>query len=76
MIFLKTGLRLMMKVGDAVRFKKTGRIGLVVDCFRRCIPDGNPNGDFNIEYRYKIACGEDIVNIPRSNFYNVLEVIQ
>ena len=65
-----------MKVGDAVRFKKTGKVGLVVDCFRRCIPDGNPNGDFTIEYRYKIACDEDIINVPQVGFYNVLEVIQ
>ncbi len=65
-----------MKVGDAVRFKKTGKVGLVVDCFRRCIPDGNPNGDFNIEYRYKIVCDEDIINVPQVGFYNVLEVIQ
>jgi len=65
-----------MKVGDAVRFRKTGKVGLIVEKLRRCVPDGNPNGDFTVEYRYKIACGEDIINIPQTRFYSVLEVVR
>jgi hypothetical protein len=39
-----------VKVGDLVKHKGFGKVGLVVDRFRRSIPDGNPNGDFIIYY--------------------------
>ena len=64
-----------MKVGDVVKFKKTGNIGLVLEKIRRCVPDGNPNGDFTVEYRYKVSFGDEIINIPQSNYSRFLEVV-
>ena len=64
-----------MKVGDVVKFKATGQVGLVLERLRRCVPDGNPNGDFTIEYRYKVSFGDEIVHIPQSNFCRYVEVV-
>tara|TARA_Y100001970_G_scaffold260131_1_gene341876 strand:+ start:289 stop:495 length:207 start_codon:yes stop_codon:yes gene_type:complete len=64
-----------MKAGDMVKLKKSGDVGIVLQKTRRCVPDGNPNGDFNIEYTYRIACGEDIFVVPHRNFHLVVEVI-
>lgn len=64
-----------MNVGDVVKFKKTGDIGLVLEKIRRCVPDGNPNGDFTVEYRYKVSFGGEIINIPQSNYSRFLEVV-
>jgi hypothetical protein len=64
-----------VKVGDLVKLKRSGRIGIVLQKIRRCVPDGNPNGDFNIEYTYRITCGNDIVAVPAHNFYMVVEVL-
>lgn len=64
-----------MKVGNVVRFRKTGKVGLIVDKIRRCVPDGNPNGDFVIEYRYKVSCGEELITIPHGTIWNIAEVI-
>ena len=75
MIFTATARRFTVKIGNAVKFRKTGKVGLIVEKTRHCVPDGNPNGDFTIEYRYKIACGEDIVNIPQSGFWSAVEVV-
>ena len=64
-----------MKAGDMVRLKKTGRVGIVLQRVTRYVPDGNPNGDFNVEYNYRIACGNDIVVVPHRNFHLAVEVI-
>ena len=64
-----------MKVGDAVKIRRNGEIGLIIQRTRRCVPDGNPNGDFNIEYSYKVACGEKIVTIPQRDAYAMMKVI-
>ncbi len=64
-----------MKVGDVVKFKKTGNIGLVLEKIRRCVPDGNPNGDFTVEYRYKVSFGDEIIIVSQSNYSRFLEVV-
>ena len=48
-----------MKVGDVVRLKVDGRVGLVIDRIRRAVPDGNPNGDFMIDYWHRVLFGEE-----------------
>tara|TARA_B100000700_G_scaffold272626_1_gene316354 strand:+ start:1672 stop:1878 length:207 start_codon:yes stop_codon:yes gene_type:complete len=64
-----------MKVGDMIKLKRSGRLGIVLKKIRRCVPDGNPNGDFNIEYTYKVACGNDIVSLPARNLYMSVEML-
>jgi hypothetical protein len=61
-----------MKVGDMVKLRSNGKIGLVVDRFRRSEPDGNPNGDFMISYRYRVLFGEEAMMIRNTA---ALEVI-
>lgn len=48
-----------MKVGDAVRLKRTNEVGIVVKKHRRSVPDGNPNGDFTFEYHWTVLFGTD-----------------
>jgi len=48
-----------VKVGDAVRLKRTNEVGVVVEKYRRSVPDGNPNGDFTFEYRWKVLFGTE-----------------
>ena len=64
-----------MKIGDMVKMKRSGEIGLVLQKVRRCVPDGNPNGDFNIECRYKIAVGDEVFVVPQRNFFHFAEVV-
>ncbi len=64
-----------MKIGDMVRLKKSGSIGLIVDKFRRCVPDGNPNGDFNIVHTWQVQCADSVVNIRQRDFFKVAEII-
>ena len=64
-----------MKVGDAVEMRRDGSVGIIINKIRRCVPDGNPNGDFNIEYSYKVACGEKIFIIPQHGSYSMMRVI-
>ena len=56
-------LRYMMKVGDVVKLRSNGKIGLVIDRFTRSEPDGNPNGDFMVCYRYRVLFGEETMII-------------
>jgi len=64
-----------MKVGDAVEMIGDGSVGIIIDKVRRCVPDGNPNGDFNIEYRYRVACGEKVFVVPQHGSYRIMRVI-
>ena len=64
-----------MKIGDMIRIKLTGKVGLIVEKIRKCVPDGNPSGDFNIEYHYRVSCNDGFVVIPQRNFFRVAEVI-
>ena len=65
-----------MKIGDMIKMKRTGKIGLILEKVRHCVPDGNPNGDFCIEYKYKVACDDKIVMIPAAKFHVHAEVIR
>ena len=49
-----------MKVGDVVRERCSGQVGLVVEKYRRAETDGNPNGDFTFVYRYKVLFGTEM----------------
>lgn len=64
-----------MKAGDMIKLKRSGRIGIVLKKIRRCVPDGNPNGDFNIEYTYRVACGSDIISVSDRNLYTSVELL-
>ena len=57
-----------MRVGDMVKFKRTGEVGLIIEKIRKCVPDGNPNGDFNIEYHWRISCNDKIISVPSKWF--------
>tara|TARA_R110001583_G_scaffold12612_8_gene55853 strand:- start:117 stop:314 length:198 start_codon:yes stop_codon:yes gene_type:complete len=52
-----------MKLGDLVRERCSGQVGLVVEKYRRAEADGNPDGDFTISYRYKVLFDTEIVMI-------------
>jgi len=65
-----------MKIGDMIKLKRTGEVGLIVETIRRCVPDGNPNGDFNIEYHYRIAIGDRFVTIPRAGWSRIAEMVR
>ena len=65
-----------MKIGDMIKLKQTGEVGLIVEKIRRCVPDGNPNGDFNIEHHYRIAIGDRFVMIPQAGFFRRAEVVR
>ena len=64
-----------MKVGDMVKIKESGQIGLILEKVMHRVPDGNPNGDFYIEFWYKIACDDEITMIPKYRFHTYAEVI-
>lgn len=49
-----------MKVGDVVKERCSGQIGLVVEKYRRAETDGNPNGDFTFSYRYKVLFDTEV----------------
>ena len=44
-----------MKIGDVVKLRWDGRIGLVTERFRRAESDGNPNGDFTVYYVHRVV---------------------
>ena len=50
-----------MKVGDVIKERCSGQVGLVIERYRRAELDGNPDGDFTISYRYKVLFGTEIV---------------
>ena len=61
-----------MKIGDAVKLRTSGQVGLVIDISRRAVPDGNPNGDFTFEYRYKVLFGEEAMVIRNRSSLEVI----
>mgnify|MGYP001326732658 CR=1 FL=1 len=52
-----------MKVGDVVKYRCSGQIGLVIEKNRRVLSDGNPNGDFMVYYRYKVLFDSETIMI-------------
>ena len=52
-----------MKVGDVVKERCSGQIGLVVGRYRHAEPDGNPDGDFMIHYHYRVLFGSEAVMV-------------
>lgn len=52
-----------MKIGDVVKERCSGQVGLVIEKLSRTEADGNPNGDFTISYRYKVLFGTEAVFI-------------
>ena len=52
-----------MKIGELVEWRGGSAVG--VKAHRRCVPDGNPNGDFTIERSWDILSGMDIVRVSR-----------
>ena len=65
-----------MKIGDMIKLKQTGEVGLIVEKIRKCVPDGNPNGDFNVEEYFRVAINDKFVVLPRAGFFRRAEVIR
>ena len=65
-----------MKIGDMIKLKRTGEVGLIVEKMRKCVPDGNPNGDFNIEHSYRVAIGDRFVVIPHAGWSRLAERVR
>ena len=61
-----------MKVGDVVKLKVNGKIGLVTDRIRRTEADGNPNGDFVIYYVHRVQFGEQSMVIKNHSSVEVI----
>jgi len=61
-----------MKVGDVIKDRYSGQVGLVVEKYRRTEPDGNPNGDFTISYRYKVLFDTKIVMVRNTRSVEVI----
>jgi hypothetical protein len=61
-----------MQVGDAVRLRADGRVGLVIARLSRPEPDGNPNGDFTISYRYRVLFGEKTMMIRNARSVEII----
>jgi hypothetical protein len=61
-----------VKVGNIVRERCSGRVGLVIEKYRRAEADGNPNGDFTISYQYKVLFGTETAMVRNTR---ALEVI-
>ena len=61
-----------MKVGDAVKERCSGRVGIVIEKYRHAEPDGNPNGDFNISYRYKMLFGTETLMVRNTSSFEIV----
>lgn len=61
-----------LKVGDAVKERCSGRVGLVIEKYRRAEPDGNPNGDFTISYRYKVLFDTETVFVRNARSVEII----
>ena len=61
-----------MKVGDVVKERCSGQVGLVIEKYRRAEADGNPNGDFTISYQYKVMFDTEIVFIRNARSIEVV----
>jgi len=61
-----------MKIGDVVKERCSGQVGLVIEKYRRTEADGNPNGDFTISYRYKVLFGTETVMIRNTRSVEVI----
>ncbi len=61
-----------MKVGDVIKLRSNGKVGLVIAKYRRAEPDGNPNGDFTISYRYKALFGTETMIIHNRSSVEVI----
>ena len=61
-----------MKVGDVVKERCSGRVGLVIEKHSRAEADGNPNGDFTISYQYKVLLGTETIFVRNSRSVEVI----
>ncbi len=61
-----------MKVGDCVKLKVNGKIGLVTERIRRTEPDGNPNGDFVIYYVHRVQFDDRSMIIKKHSSVDVI----
>ena len=61
-----------MKVGDCVKLKVNGMIGLVTDRIRRTEADGNPNGDFIIYYVHRVQFDDRSLIIEKHSSVEVV----
>lgn len=61
-----------MKVGDCVKLKVNGMIGLVTDRIRRTEADGNPNGDFIIYYVHRVQFDDRSLIIEKHSSVEVI----
>ena len=43
-----------MKIGDCVKTRWNDSVGVIIEKKYRCVPDGNPNGDFTRELEWRV----------------------
>jgi len=65
-------LEKLLKVGDVVKERCSGQVGLVIEKYRRTEPDGNPNGDFTISYQYKVLFGTETMFVRNTRSLEVI----
>ena len=61
-----------MRVGDIVKERCSGQVGMVIQQIQKRELDGNPNGDFTISYQYKVMFGTEIVVIRNARSVDVI----
>ncbi len=61
-----------MKVGDIVKLRSSGKVGLVVGRSRQTRPDGNPNGDFMIYYQHIVLFDDETIMIQNPGTAEVI----
>lgn len=61
-----------MKVGDVIKERCSGQVGLVIEKYRRVEQDGNPNGDFTVSYKYKVLFGTETVFVRNARSVEVI----
>ena len=61
-----------MKIGDVVKLRSDGRVGLVTERFRRTVPDGNPNGDYTVYYVHRVVFDSETMMIRNAGSVEVI----
>lgn len=61
-----------MKVGDIVKERCSGQVGMVIQRIQKRELDGNPNGDFTTSYQYKVMFDTEIVVIRNARSVEVI----
>jgi len=61
-----------MKVGDVVKERCSGQVGLVIERHSRAELEGSPNSDFTVSYQYKVLFGTETVFVRNTRSVEVI----